>query len=325
MPDNKYKSNKFSLVLIIPHQEPKFVNIPEIKHSYKNQKTSGTEKFLMAIDAYTTKFINKDELLDDIRKNGYATIKKINNDSITPYIVYTGEGFDNNDIKIAYKQNERLVDFINTNDISGNFIHFKDQYNSDTFNLIEDFKEDAYQRFNNYQYSSEYRKYLEKHQGFKSKSIYSSLKKGIHEDILERRGTYVFKDDLPFYEYFNIRKHLLTSYKDLEISFIEERYYNAPPNEKVEAYKDYLEELQETEEKYSPIRKTKFKDMKIDSYIKDPEEEMDELNNPPYSDDMNVTNNEKEFIADSKEYIYSNLEYEENGQSILPLDKTRRR
>ena len=315
----KFKSDEFSLVLIAPNHKPKFVTIPEIKHSYKNKKTSGTSTFQMAIDAYTTKFNNKDELLDDIRKNEYAAIKNISNEQITVYIVYTGDGYNINS-EVAYKKDERLVNFIQTNDISGNFIHFKDQYNSDTFNLIEDFKEDAYQRFYNYQYSDEYQKYLEKNQEIKEKSIYTSLKKGLYKE------NNVFVDDLPFYEYFNIRKHLLTDYKELEISFIEERFRKSPPNEKAEAYKDYLEALSETEERYSKVKKQKFSEMEISDYTKDPEEEMKLYNRPIYDESMGkVVNIERDVLADNKEYIYSNLEYEENGQSILPIDKTRRR
>lgn len=325
MPESpKYKSNQFSLVLIIPGHKPKFVNIPKAKRSYRNEKTSGITTYQMAIDAYTTKFNNKDELLNDIRENGYATIKNISNDKISVYIIYKGQCSNTFDDTVAYKKDTRLVNFIENNEVSGGFSRFKDQYNSDTFNLIEDFKEDAYNRFYNYQYSEEYRKYLEKNQGIEQKSIYRALQQGVYEDSL-KRNNYTFRNDLPFYEYFNIRKHLLTDYKELEISFIRERYKNIPPNEKAEAYKDYLQDLEKTEERYSPFRKQKFSEMTVDNYTKDPEEEMQEYNNPSYNEDMEIQNNEKEFIADRTEYIYSNLDYEENNQSILPINKTRRR
>ena len=98
MPESpKYKSNQFSLVLIIPGHKPKFVNIPKAKRSYRNEKTSGITTYQMAIDAYTTKFNNKDELLNDIRENGYATIKNISNDKISVYIIYKGQCSNTNE------------------------------------------------------------------------------------------------------------------------------------------------------------------------------------------------------------------------------------
>ncbi len=92
------------------------VLIPNIKGGH----TLGKKTYEMAIDAYTTRFSSRDELLDDIRKKGYLNIEDYDNDDLWVFI----ECFNENNPSVTdlvYSDNEYLTDFINNNDLAYRF------------------------------------------------------------------------------------------------------------------------------------------------------------------------------------------------------------
>lgn len=89
------------------------VFIPKVK----GYRDLGKKTYWMAIDAYTTRFASKDELLDDIRENGYLDIEDYDNDDLWVFIEYPRKS--NHDvIDLVYRDNEYLTDFIDNNDLA---------------------------------------------------------------------------------------------------------------------------------------------------------------------------------------------------------------
>lgn len=86
----------------------------------KNGKKLGTETYWMAIDAYTTRFSNREELLDHIRLHQLADIEDIPNDDLWIFIDYPRES-NQGIIDLIYNDNEELTTFINENKIAASF------------------------------------------------------------------------------------------------------------------------------------------------------------------------------------------------------------
>lgn len=102
---NLYKNEKYS------------VEIPNTK----KQDNLGKKTYWMAIDAYTTQFKDKEDLLNDIRQNGYLQIDEdIPNNELWVFIEYPR--INNPEvIDLIYSDNQTLVKFIKENKFASRF------------------------------------------------------------------------------------------------------------------------------------------------------------------------------------------------------------
>ena len=144
------------------------VQVPDIKTG----KILGTETYWMAIDAYTTRFSNREELINDIRsKHLSATSDDIPNEDLWIFIDYPRE---NNweIIDLIYSDNEELVRFIDENKIAS-FFNWSNPY-------VEKFNEEIKQVFRSTPNSqkacsAEYRRFASKNYWRFNKKMASML------------------------------------------------------------------------------------------------------------------------------------------------------
>jgi len=125
----KMEPNKFSLI-VKNSKIKRIIPIPETKRGLKNSKVGGKETFLMAIDNFTTKFPNEEELLNYIIKNNLVNIPNINYDNLHFEIEYRGKGEFTGNRKVLYNDQKELIDFINNNEIK-EFFHHENPYTND--------------------------------------------------------------------------------------------------------------------------------------------------------------------------------------------------
>ena len=93
------------------------VSIPDIKTG----KSLGTETYWMAIDAYTTRFSCREDLIKHIRNYHLAIISPdISDDDLWIFIDYPRES-NKGIIDLVYSDNEELVKFIDENKIASAF------------------------------------------------------------------------------------------------------------------------------------------------------------------------------------------------------------
>lgn len=116
------KFNPQGFSLIVKYDDKKeVVEIPYKKQNYDRETVGGKQTYQMAIDAFTIKFKDKDELLNYIRNNDMANIKDIPNEDITVSMEYNGENDYGGNRDIVYNDNKELLFFIKTNLIKENY------------------------------------------------------------------------------------------------------------------------------------------------------------------------------------------------------------
>lgn len=101
------------------YEKPEYkVSIPDIKTG----KNLGTETYWMAIDAYTTRFSCREDLIKHIRNYHLTTISSdISDDDLWIFIDYPRER-NKGIIDLVYSDNEELVKFISENKIASAFL-----------------------------------------------------------------------------------------------------------------------------------------------------------------------------------------------------------
>ena len=274
----KFKTELYNLALLLPGGKVEYVDIPRSNKGFQRKVVGGVSTYQMAIDSYTIKFSNKDELLNDIRNNNLANINNIPNNNIGVMIQYDKRSISDDSRNVAYKDSG-LEEFIKNNNIGSNFYNIGSSYGTEAYQVISEFKKKAISLFFNNELSTYYGYYLDKINNLTSNRLNNSLRSYDDEEYLKNRRIFL-RDERAFYEYENIRRHLMTDYRELELSFAQDRYNSSPFNERVEALKDFDEIIDSINKKYS--------DSFIDyngPYTIDSEEEMYMLNNPYYEED----------------------------------------
>lgn len=121
---NQVKINKEGFRLIVESQnQTRIVAIPETKRGVGNRTVGGRKTYLMAIDAFTTQFKDKIELLDYIKQNGLAKLPTADYNDLNIKIEYIGPGKFTGNLNIMYSGQQDLINFINNHTIQEHFSH----------------------------------------------------------------------------------------------------------------------------------------------------------------------------------------------------------
>ena len=112
--------DKFSLI-VKNSQIKRIITIPETKRGIERKIVGGKETYQMAIDAFTTKFQNKEELLDYAVQNNLVSLPNANYADFHISIEYRGKGEFNGNQQVLYSDQEDLIDFIDHNEIKEYF------------------------------------------------------------------------------------------------------------------------------------------------------------------------------------------------------------
>ncbi len=198
------------------------IEIPYTKKGLRGTRVGGKETYLMAIDAFTTKFSDMDELIDYIRDNALARIKTIPNDEIGLYITYNGDYPFSGNLSLIFNDNKELINFIETNQIQGKF-HFLNPY-------VYNWEKFIFDSFEGQPYSEEYRMFMtDLNNPYYAGDLLTALANH-KDDILNKRECVIG----PLSEYYNIRGNTIAS-KHLEKE-LKKIYQNkiVPFNEKAE-------------------------------------------------------------------------------------------
>lgn len=148
---NKIDTKAFRLVVKNANLT-RIIEIPETKRGFRNQTVGGKNTFLMAIDAFTTQFKDKEELLDYIKEHALAKLPNDSYDNLYISIEYTGPGEFTGKLYPVYNNEQALIDFINNNAIK-EFFPFDNKY-------VEAFKQDAIARWTTGLSQAEYRIFM---------------------------------------------------------------------------------------------------------------------------------------------------------------------
>lgn len=187
----------------------RIIEIPETKRGFRNQTVGGKSTFLMAIDAFTTQFKDKEELLEYVRKHNLAKLPNDNNLYLT--IEYTGSGEYTQDLYPVYNDKTSLTDFINNNYIKEHFPH-DDPY-------VEAFKEDFITRWTTGLSQAEYRIFMT---GYKNKFFGKDLIRTCAKMQRDRTMQTIKAEDItigPLSRYHNLRGWILSADKIDDILF----------------------------------------------------------------------------------------------------------
>lgn len=207
---NKIDTKAFRLVVKNANLT-RIIEIPETKRGFRNQTVGGKNTFLMAIDAFTTQFKDKEELLDYIKEHALAKLPNDSYDNLYISIEYTGPGEFTSKLYPVYNNEQALIDFINNNAIK-EFFPFDNKY-------VEAFKQDVISRWTTGLSQAEYRLFMTdyKNRYFGQDLINTFIKiqrQGLMKDIKEKDGTIG-----PLSRYHNLRAWCMLTEKIDDILF----------------------------------------------------------------------------------------------------------
>ena len=277
-----FKDNDFYLEIKLRNGEYKHVMIPSEDSSVIYEYTSGN-----IIDKYTTKFNNRNELLDDIRKNGYADISNISNDDISSisfrYMIKDQSGCYSG---VAYSDSLDVLNYLyGSNDYKKAFEENFKRYV--VGRVVSDDKE--YRKFLRFNFTRVYSNALRCDPGKFALGIY---------DFNLGGSSFVFS------QYHNIRAHCLINHDMLNAKFELERekkkgipYDDETANDLREKVKNYREE----KSKRSIIEIQK--EYLGDRFVSYPKKEKIEYNldNDIYEEDYDFETNGPLFIEEGIE------------------------
>ena len=220
---NYLKDDKFYLEIKLKDGKTKHVMIPSFDFDgMVYEYTYGD-----VVDVYTTRFNTRDELLDDIRVNGYADIENIKNDEVVS-INFKNE---DDDIKGCYQE----VAYSNSTDII-NYLEGSLEYRKV---FEENFKRYVVGRV--ISRDKEYCNYL------------SDNFTRIYSNALRCDANYQFKlggTEEPFSKYYNVRGHCLINHDKLEADFALERELKKGKPYDAETTADLKEALENANKNY---------------------------------------------------------------------------
>jgi len=249
----KMEPNKFSLI-VKNSKIKRIIPIPETKRGLKNSKVGGKETFLMAIDNFTTKFPNEEELLNYIIKNNLVNIPNINYDNLHFEIEYRGKGEFTGNRKVLYNDQKELIDFINNNEIK-EFFHHENPYTND-------FEQTIVKYWTSGMYQVEYKMFMTDYRngyfGLDLIDTFNKIKKENLMDKIKNKKSHIG----PICHYHNLRGHFMT------INNLEEILFKIT-REKIWSYQDRIE--YEREERLEKMQERQSSSIKLD-VVKIPEE-----------------------------------------------------
>ena len=248
------KDNKqlFSLVLVLPNNHYYTVEIPKSKKGYQNKYVGGLSTYHMAIDDFTIRFIDKDDLLNYLRDNSLAPISSINNNSIGIMIKCDGKAPISSDYDIAYK-GCGLDNFIKETAIGDSFYYEANSFGTRAYDVVNDFKNRVLPLYYNSKLSDYFSKYIDNLNNHSKHKLSSCLKLGYKQEEYAKSKRIFLLNDSAFYEYENIRWFLMTDFMKLEMELAKKRYNDSPytADERKEALEDYEDTLLEIENRYT--------------------------------------------------------------------------
>lgn len=207
---NKIDPKAFRLV-VKSHNITRIIEIPETKRGFQKQTVGGKNTYLMAIDAFTTQFKDKKELLDYVIEHELAKLPNIDYNQLYLCIEYIGPGEFNQRPQPVYSDENTLIDFINNSEVKEHFPH-DNKY-------VEAFRQDVVSRWTTGLSQAEYRLFMTdyKNRYFGQDLINTFIKiqrQGLMKNIKEKDGTIG-----PLSRYHNIRGWLILGDKIDDILF----------------------------------------------------------------------------------------------------------
>lgn len=207
---NKIDPKAFRLV-VRNQNITRIIEIPETKRGFKNQIVGGKKTFLMAIDAFTTQFKDKEALLDYVKQHELAKLPDVDYSQLYISIEYTGPGEFTGKLYPVYNGEHALIDFINNSIVKEHFPHDNP--------YVKAFKQDVITRWTTGPSQAEYRifmtDYKNKYFGQDLINTFNKIRRqGLIKDIKEKDSAIG-----PLSRYHNIRGWLLASNKMDDILF----------------------------------------------------------------------------------------------------------
>ena len=206
------KMDKEGFRLVIKYNNvTRIIEIPETKRGFQNKTVGGRKTYLMAIDAFTTRFNNKEELLDYVKEHSLAKLPNDNYEQLYLSIEYTGPGKFSGNLYPVYNNEQLLIDFINNNIVKEYFPHDNP--------YVEEFKQDIIKRWTDGSSQAEYRIFMTDYKNkYYGQDLINTLIKIRREDAVKR-----IKEDGsiigPLSHYHNIRGWLILNDKIDDILF----------------------------------------------------------------------------------------------------------
>ncbi len=206
----KIDPKAFRLV-VKSHNVTRIIEIPETKRGVQKQTVGGKNTYLMAIDAFTTQFKDKKELLDYVKEHELAKLPNIDYNQLYLSIEYIGPGEFNQRPQPVYSDENTLIDFINNSEVKEHFPH-DNKY-------VEEFRQDVISRWTTGLSQAEYRLFMTdyKNRYFGQDLINTFIKiqrQGLMKDIKEKDGTIG-----PLSRYHNLRAWCMLTEKIDDILF----------------------------------------------------------------------------------------------------------
>lgn len=206
----KIDPKAFRLV-VKSHNITRIIEIPETKRGFQKQTVGGKNTYLMAIDAFTTQFKDKKELLDYVIEHELAKLPNIDYNQLYLCIEYIGPGEFNQRPQPVYSDENTLIDFINNSEVKEHFPH-DNKY-------VEEFRQDVISRWTTGLSQAEYRLFMTdyKNRYFGQDLINTFIKiqrQGLMKDIKEKDGTIG-----PLSRYHNLRAWCMLTEKIDDILF----------------------------------------------------------------------------------------------------------
>lgn len=206
----KIDPKAFRLV-VKSHNITRIIEIPETKRGVQKQTVGGKSTYLMAIDAFTTQFKDKKELLDYAKEHELAKLPNIDYNQLYLSIEYIGPGEFNQRPQPVYSDENTLIDFINNSEVKEHFPH-DNKY-------VEEFRQDVISRWTTGLSQAEYRLFMTdyKNRYFGQDLINTFIKiqrQGLMKDIKEKDGTIG-----PLSRYHNLRAWCMLTEKIDDILF----------------------------------------------------------------------------------------------------------
>ncbi|MCI9585472.1 MAG: hypothetical protein HFH45_02400 [Bacilli bacterium] len=206
----KIDPKAFRLV-VKSHNITRIIEIPETKRGVQKQTVGGKNTYLMAIDAFTTQFKDKKELLDYVKEHELAKLPNIDYNQLYLSIEYIGPGEFNQRPQPVYSDENTLIDFINNSEVKEHFPH-DNKY-------VEEFRQDVISRWTTGLSQAEYRLFMTdyKNRYFGQDLINTFIKiqrQGLMKDIKEKDGTIG-----PLSRYHNLRAWCMLTEKIDDILF----------------------------------------------------------------------------------------------------------
>jgi len=202
----KLEPEEFRLI-VKNHTIKRIITIPETKRGIKGKSVGGKQTYQMAIDAFTTRFQNKEELLDYAKANNLVSLPNMSYNDLYLEIEYVGKGEFNGNHSILYSNQKSLINFINNSVVQEYFPHDNP--------YVEEFKQTIIRYWTTGLFQAEYRIFMTGyHNRYFGKDLIDTLsyikKRKLMEKIAEQQSVIG-----PVSHYHNLRGYFMTV-KDLD-------------------------------------------------------------------------------------------------------------